>query len=527
MTTTVFVPGDSAARAVGADDVALALEAEAALRGLDLRVVRNGSRGLHWLEPLVEVSTPGGRVAYGPVRAADVAALLDAGVLEGAEHVLGHGVTDEIEWLARQQRVTFARVGVVDPLSRVDYETHGGLVGLRAALALPPIDVVTAVTNSGLRGRGGAGFPAGIKWKTVADAASPVKFVCANADEGDSGTFADRMLMEGDPFTLIEGMTIAAYAVGAHEGYIYIRSEYPDAVRVMRRAIEAASTAGWLGPDVLGSGFAFDLQVRVGAGAYICGEETAMLDSIEGKRGMVRAKPPLPALAGLFGRPTVINNVLTLATVPMVLAQGAAAYASLGIGRSRGTQVFQLAGNIACGGIVETAFGLTLSDLVQGYGGGTASGRAVKAVQVGGPLGAYVPASGLDVAMGYEELAAAGAMLGHGGVVVFDDTADMGQQARFAMEFCAEESCGKCTPCRVGAVRGVEVLDRILVGPPESRRDELAVLEDLCELMADGSLCAMGGLTPNPVRSVIRHFPRELGLEPLAVAQTLGESDRR
>ena len=519
MTATVYVPGDSAARAVGADDVVLALETEGALRGLDLRVVRNGSRGLHWLEPLVEVATSSGRVAYGPVTAADVAALLDAGMLDGAAHALGHGRTDSIEWLARQQRVTFARVGVVDPLSTADYEAHGGLAGLRAALAMAPSDVVTAVTDSGLRGRGGAGFPAGIKWRTVADAVSTVKFVCANADEGDSGTFADRMLMEGDPFTLIEGMAIAAYAVGAGEGFVYIRSEYPDAVRVMRRAIEVANAAGWLGADVLGSGFAFDLQVRVGAGAYICGEETAMLDSLEGKRGMVRAKPPLPALSGLFGRPTVINNVLTLATVPMVLAQGAEAYAALGLGRSRGTQVFQLAGNVARGGIVETAFGLSLHDLVDGYGGGTASGRPVKAVQVGGPLGAYVPAAGMDVPMGYEELAATGAMLGHGGVVVFDDTADMGQQARFAMEFCAEESCGKCTPCRVGAVRGVEVIDRILVGPPESRRDELAVLEDLCELMADGSLCAMGGLTPNPVRSVIRHFPEELGLETTEVAR--------
>ncbi len=520
MTVTVYVPGDSAARAVGADAVVVALESEAVLRGREVRIVRNGSRGMHWLEPLVEVETARGRVAYGPVASGDVSALIDAGMLDGADHELGHGLTDEIGWLARQQRVTFARVGVVDPLSISGYEAHGGLAGLRAALAMPATDVVTAVTDSGLRGRGGAGFPAGIKWRTVADAVSPSKFVVANADEGDSGTFADRMLMEGDPFTLVEGMTIAAYAVGASEGYIYIRSEYPDAVRTMRRAIDLATTAGWIGGDVLGSGFSFDLRVRVGAGAYICGEETAMLDSIEGKRGMVRAKPPLPALSGLFGRPTVINNVLTLASVPMVLAQGAEAYAALGIGRSRGTQVFQLAGNVARGGIVETAFGLTLSDLVQEYGGGTASGRPVKAVQVGGPLGAYVPAGGMDVSMGYEELAATGAMLGHGGIVVFDDTADMGQQARFAMEFCAEESCGKCTPCRVGAVRGVEVIDRILVGPPERRRDELAVLEDLCELMAEGSLCAMGGLTPNPVRSVLRHFPDELGLEPATEGST-------
>ena len=519
MTVTFYLPGDSGARAVGADEVAVALAAEAAARGLDVPIVRNGSRGLYWLEPLVEVETPDGRVAYGPVRAQDVAVLLDAGLLDGAEHPLGHGRTDDLDWLVSQQRVTFARVGVVDPASPEDYEAHGGMAGLRTALAMSPSEVVDVVTASGLRGRGGAGFPTGIKWKTVAEAASSVRFICCNADEGDSGTFADRMLMEGDPFTLIEGMVIAAYAVGATEGYVYIRSEYPDAVASMRRAIAAARGRGWLGPDVLGSGLCFDLQVRVGAGAYICGEETAMLDSLEGKRGMVRPKPPLPALQGLFGRPTVINNVLSLATVPMVLAQGPEAFAALGVGRSRGTQVFQLAGNVARGGIVETAFGLTLAELVEGYGGGTRSGRPVRAVQVGGPLGAYLPVDGLALRMDYEELAGHGAMLGHGGVVVFDDTVDMAQQARFAMEFCAVESCGKCTPCSVGAVRGVEVIDRILGGPPEDRAEQVALLEDLCELMTDGSLCAMGGLTPNPVRSVLRHFPQDLGLRPVQAGE--------
>jgi len=512
MSVRVYVPGDSGARAVGADGVAVALATEAATRGLDVEIVRNGSRGMYWLEPLVEVETPQGRAAYGPVASTDVARLLDAGMLDGAAHPLGHGLVSGMEWLTRQQRVTFARVGVVDPASPDDFEAHGGLAGLRAALAVPPVDVVRAVTESGLRGRGGAGFPTGIKWKTVADAESSVKFVCCNADEGDSGTFADRMLLEGDPFTLIEGMTIAAYAVGATHGFVYIRSEYPDAVASMRRAIATARERGWLGPDILGSGLSFELDVRVGAGSYICGEETAMLDSLEGKRGMVRPKPPLPALSGLFGRPTVINNVLSLATVPMVLADGPEAYQALGTGRSRGTQVFQLAGNIARGGIVETAFGLTLAELVEDFGGGTRSGRPLRAVQIGGPLGAYLPAEQLALHLDYEELAAHGAMLGHGGVVVFDDTVDMAKQARFAMEFCAEESCGKCTPCRVGAVRGVEVIDRILVGPPENRDAEVELLEDLCELMTDGSLCAMGGLTPNPVRSVLRHFPEDLGL---------------
>ncbi len=509
----VFVPRDSAARSVGADEVAVAVLAEAAARGLDVELVRNGSRGMFWLEPLVEVQTPHGRLAYGPVRPSEVAELLDAGMLDatridGAAHPTSLGPTEQIEWLARQNRLTFARVGVIDPLSPEDFEAHGGLVGLRKALAMPPASIVEQVTESGLRGRGGAGFPTGIKWKTVADALATPKFICCNADEGDSGTFADRMLMEGDPFTLIEGMLIAAVAVGATEGFVYIRSEYPDAVATMRSAIAVAYEQGWLGAHVLGSAHAFDIEVRVGAGAYICGEETAMLESLEGKRGMVRPKPPLPALEGLFALPTVVNNPLSLASVPTVLAEGAAFYRDFGVGRSRGTQVFQIAGNVARGGIVETAFGITLGELVEDFGGGTATGRPVRAAQVGGPLGAYVPTTRFNLPMDYEEFAAAGAMVGHGGVVVFDETVDMGKQARFAMEFCAEESCGKCTPCRVGAVRGVEVIDRIRVG--ENPAENLVLLADLCELMTDGSLCAMGGLTPMPVLSVLQHFPEDL-----------------
>jgi formate dehydrogenase iron-sulfur subunit len=504
-TATVYVPRDSAARSVGADEVADALQQAAARGDFAIDVVRNGSRGMLWLEPLVEVVTPQGRVGYGPVSPQDVEDLLAAGLLDGADHPLRLGVVDELPWLARQRRVTFARVGVTDPLSTDDYLEHGGLAGLRAALARDPADVVAEVTASGLRGRGGAGFPAGIKWKTVLDCAEELKFVCCNADEGDSGTFADRMVMEGDPFLLIEGMTIAAHAVGASEGYLYIRSEYPDAVATMRAAIDIAREHGWLGKGILGSALDFDLQVRVGAGAYICGEETSMLESLEGKRGMVRAKPPIPAIEGLFGKPTVVNNVLTLATVPVVLADGAQAYQELGVERSRGTQVFQLGGNIARGGIVETAFGVTLRELVEDYGGGTYSGRPVRTVQVGGPLGAYLPTSMFDLPMDYEAFAAAGAMVGHGGIVVFDDTVDLAAQARFAMEFCAEESCGKCTPCRVGSVRGVEVIDKIVAG---THRDEnLALLEDLCDLMTEGSLCAMGGLTPMPVRSALTHFP--------------------
>jgi formate dehydrogenase iron-sulfur subunit len=502
-TVRVFVPCDAAARSLGADEVAERIVAAAAGRAVE--VVRTGSRGMLWLEPLVEVATPEGRVGYGPVAPEDVDGLVAAGMLDAAAiEGTGLGLVEELPWMRRQQRLTFARVGIIDPRSADDHEANGGNAGLRAALARDPADVVEEVVASGLRGRGGAGFPTGIKWRTVLGAQADVKFVCCNADEGDSGTFADRMLIEGDPFTLIEGMTIAAHAVGATEGYVYLRSEYPDAVEALNAAIEVARERGWLGERILGSELTFDLHVRVGAGAYICGEETSMLESLEGKRGTVRAKPPIPALEGLFGRPTVVNNVLSLASVPTILANGAAAYAAHGTGRSLGTNVFQLGGNIARGGIVETAFGITLGELVEDLGGGTASGRPVRAVQVGGPLGAYLPTSQFDLPMDYEAFAAAGAMVGHGGVVVFDDTVDMAAMARFAFEFCAEESCGKCTPCRVGAVRGVETIDRIRAG--EDRGKNLVLLDDLCELMTDGSLCAMGGLTPMPVRSAVQHF---------------------
>ncbi len=497
--TTFYVSRDTSARSVGADAVAEIL----AGAGDDVQLVRPGSRGLLWLEPVVEADTPAGRIAFGPVAPAevgDVVAAVLAGTPDTGPHYLGR--TEDIPYLARQDRVTFARVGVIDPLSAEEYEAHGGLEGLRRARELAPADIVTEVSEAGLRGRGGAGFPTGLKWRTVLDTPSDVKFICCNADEGDSGTYADRMLMEGDPFLLIEGMAIAARAVGAGEGFVYIRSEYPAAVATMRAAVMRAEELGWIGTEA-----GFTIEVRVGAGAYICGEETSMLESLEGNRGVARAKPPVPAIEGLFGKPTIVNNVLSLAAVPSVLAGGAAAYAALGTGRSLGTQVFQLAGNIRQGGIVEVPFGITLRELIEDFGGGTASGRPLRAVQIGGPLGSYLPADQLDLPTDYEALGAAGAMLGHGGIVVFDDTVDMARQARFSMEFCAAESCGKCTPCRVGSVRGVEVIDRIIAG--EEREKNLELLEDLCELMIDGSLCAMGGLTPQPVRSALRHFPED------------------
>ena len=513
MTVTIYVPRDSAALALGADRVATALTAEAAKRGQQVRVVRNGTRGLLWLEPLVEVTTDKGRVAYGPVMPEDVPSLFDAGFLQGAKHALHLGAVEQIDYFKRQERLTFARIGLTDPLSVEDYQAHEGFKGLKAALDMKPADIVEQVFASGLRGRGGAAFPTGVKWRTVAGVEARRKYIVCNADEGDSGTFSDRMVMEGDPLMLIEGMAIAGLAVGATQGYIYCRSEYPHAVQSLQLAIRLAESAGFLGENILGSKRTFHLEVRKGAGSYVCGEETALLESLEGRRGIVRAKPPLPAIHGLFDQPTVINNVITFASVPFVLAHGAKAYQDYGMGRSRGTLPFQLAGNIKHGGLVEKAFGVTLRELLYDYGGGTLSGRPIRAVQVGGPLGPYLPESKFDTPLDYEEFAKVGGTVGHGGIVVFDDTVDMANQARYAMEFCVAESCGKCTPCRIGSTRGVEVIDRIIAG--KQRETNITLLRDLCDVMVSGSLCAMGGMTPNPVLSALDHFGEDFTKEPV------------
>jgi formate dehydrogenase iron-sulfur subunit len=495
MSITLYVPGDAAALALGADEVAAAIVKHADKLKLDIKLVRNGSRGLFWLEPLVEVVTAQGRVAYGPVTAADVPGLFAANFTAGGKHKLHLGDIEAHPYLAKQQRVSLRRVGVIDPRSLSDYLAHGGGQGLALARQLAPVAIVQQVTDSGLRGRGGAAFPTGIKWKTVLDTAASQKYIVCNADEGDSGTFSDRMLMEGDPYCLIEGMAIAGLAVGASRGYIYVRSEYPHAYAALTAAL--ANAGDWLGD--------FHIEVRQAAGAYVCGEETALLESIEGKRGIVRSKPPLPAISGLFGQPTVINNVITFGAVPDILAQGAAFYRDLGVGRSRGTLPFQLAGNIKFGGLVEVPFGSTLRELLYDYGGGSRSGRPLRAVQVGGPLGAYLPASQFDTVLDYEAFAAIGAALGHGSIVAFDDTVDMAKQARYAMQFCANESCGKCTPCRIGSTRGVEVIDRIRAGD----QAQIPLLRSLCDTMTHGSMCAMGGMTPYPVLSALNHFAED------------------
>jgi len=506
---TVYVPCDTTAVSLGADRVAERLAREC--RGRPVDIVRNGSRGAFWLEPMLEVEAGGQRIAYGPVQPEDIPRLLEEGMLSGSTRSsLCLGVADEIPFLKKQQRLTFARQGVVDPVSVQSYRAHGGFAGLERAVGMSARDIVHEVTASGLRGRGGAAFPTGIKWQTVLDAPGEQKYIVCNADEGDSGTFADRMLMEGDPMSLVEGMIIAGLAVGATRGYIYLREEYPRARRILQQAIAALRDAGYLGEHICGSAHCFELELRIGAGAYICGEETALLESLEGKRGVVRAKPPLPAIAGLFAQPTVVNNVISLATVPVILARGAPFYRDFGMGRSRGTLPFQLAGNLARAGLVELAFGITLRELLFDFGGGTRTGRPLRAVQVGGPLGAYLPEAQWDTPMDYEAFAALGAMLGHGGVVAFDDSVNMLEQARFAMAFCAEESCGKCTPCRIGSTRGVEVIDRIAAG--SDTEADVLLLRDICETMTDGSLCAMGGMTPYPVLSALGHFPEDFSV---------------
>jgi formate dehydrogenase iron-sulfur subunit len=514
MNLRIFVSRDAGAVAVGADEVALVLALAADKRGIEIEIVRTGSRGMYWLEPLVEVTTPQGRVAFGPVTEFDANSVLDAMLADGA-HPLRLGLTDEIPWLKRQTRLTFARCGVIDPRSVEDYRAHDGYKGLERALTLTSDEILADVTISGLRGRGGAGFPTGIKWKTVATTSGAQKYIVCNADEGDSGTFADRMIMEGDPFVVIEGMTIAGITVGATKGYIYIRSEYPHAIEAMKAAIAAATRADYLGARIGGSAHSFDLEVRVGAGAYVCGEETSLLESLEGRRGIVRAKPPLPAHKGLFGKPTVINNVLSFAAIPFILAGGAKTYADYGMGRSRGTMPIQLAGNVKHGGLFETAFGITLGELVDDIGGGTLTGRPVRAVQVGGPLGAYFPRALFDTPFDYEAFAARDGLIGHAGIVIFDDSVDMSKQARFAMEFCAIESCGKCTPCRIGSTRGVETIDKIRAG--ERVKENIAVIEDLCNTMKFGSLCALGGFTPYPVSSALKHFREDFGPAPTSL----------
>lgn len=512
MSINIYVPRDTTAIAKGANKIAVLIERAALSRGVDINLVRTSSRGLYWLEPLVEVDTEEGRIGFGPVSEKNVSSLFEKKFYTGkTKHALCVGLVEEIPYLKNQQRLTFARAGITNPLSINDYRAHDGFKGLDKALAMSSQQIIDQIKASGLRGRGGAAFPTGIKWQTVLDSPSDQKYIVCNADEGDSGTFSDRMIMEGDPLVLIEGMCIAGLAVGATQGYIYTRSEYPLACDIFNYAIIIAREAGYLGDNICGSGKSFNIELRMGAGAYICGEETSLLESLEGKRGMVRVKPPLPAIEGLFGQPTVVNNVISLASVPIILHRGGDYYKDYGMGRSLGTLPLQLAGNIKQAGLVELAFGTTLRQVIEDFGQGTRTGKPMKAVQVGGPLGAYLPESLWDLTLDYESFAEAGAVLGHGGIVVFDETINMTEMARYAMEFCAIESCGKCTPCRIGSTRGVELIDKLRNPDQRSQRQaHLQLLDELCDTMEDGSLCAMGGMTPFPVRSAIKYFEEDI-----------------
>jgi len=511
MSYKIFIPRDSSALSLGADKVYKEILSESKKRDINIEIIRNGSRGLFWLEPMIEVETSKGRVAYGPINISDINSLFDSEFFLGKKHNLFLGITEEIKWLKNQERLTYARVGITDPVSIEDYEGLDGFKGLKNALKLSPEKIVQEVADSGLRGRGGAAFPTGIKWKTVLDAPSEKKYIVCNADEGDSGTFSDRMIMENDPFVLIEGMIIAGLAVGADQGYIYLRSEYPHAQKILNEAISIALEKNYLGKNILGSDFSFSLEVTRAAGAYICGEETSLLESLEGKRGMVRYKPPLPAIEGLYGKPTVVNNVISLATIPIIMDKGANFYANYGMGRSKGTLPIQLAGNLKQTGLVEKAFGISLRELLYDFGGGSATGKPIKAVQVGGPLGAFLPKEQFDTPLDYEKFSEINAVVGHGGIVAFDESVDMSKMARYSFEFCAIESCGKCTPCRIGSTRGMEVIDKIKTGVDQEKN--VSLLRDLGDTMVNGSLCAMGGMTPFPVISALNFFPEDFGLE--------------
>ena len=511
MTYKIFIPRDSSSISLGADKVYNEILKESKQRNIDINIIRNGSRGLFWLEPMIEVEVGKERVAYGPISVADVASLFESKFYLGNKHRLFLGITENMAWLKNQERLTYARVGITDPLSIEDYEKYDGFKGLKKSLKLSSEKIVQEITDSGLRGRGGAAFPTGIKWKTVLDAPSEKKYIVCNADEGDSGTYSDRMIMENDPFVLIEGMIIAGLAVGADKGYIYLRSEYPHALKILNEAIDIALSKGYLGDKILGSKFSFDLEVTRAAGAYICGEETSLLESLEGKRGMVRYKPPLPAIEGLYGKPTVVNNVISLATIPIIMDKGAPFYANYGMGRSKGTLPIQLAGNLKQTGLIEKAFGISLRELLYDFGGGSATGKPIKAVQVGGPLGAFLPKEQFDTPLDYEKFSEIKAVVGHGGIVAFDDTVDMSKMARYSFEFCAIESCGKCTPCRIGSTRGMEVIDKIKEGVDQEKN--VSLLRDLGDTMVNGSLCAMGGMTPFPVISALNYFPGDFGLE--------------
>ena len=485
----LYLSNDTSSQAAGVGHLAEWLQERT-----DIQLLRTSSRGAFYLEPMIERDGPEGRLLWPNVTVDDL-----PNVIAGR----GGVPADNVPYLAKQTRATFSNFGITQPLALDEYRAPGGFNGLEAALAMSPDAIIQELKVARLRGRGGAAFPVWNKWRAALQTEADEKYVVVNADEGDAGTYCDRMVMEGDPFRLIEGMLICAHAIGASKGFIYCRQEYPAAAAAVRTAIRKADEAELLELD----GRTFSIDIVLGGGSYVCGEETALLESLEGRRGVVRAKPPYPAISGLYHRPTIVSNVLTFAIVPSILARGGAWHASLGTEASRGTAVLQIGGRVKQPGLVEIPFGMTLRHVLEEFGGGMTAGARFKAVQVGGPLGSLFPESRLDIPICYDAFADAGAILGHGGIVVYDDETDMVELARHFMAFTADESCGKCTPCRIGSIRAREILELVQSG--RAKPDDLTLLADLGETMKTASLCALGGRAPYPVMTAIEHFGNE------------------
>ncbi|MDD5312008.1 MAG: NADH-quinone oxidoreductase subunit NuoF [Dehalococcoidia bacterium] len=477
-------------------------------KDLDVELKPVGCIGMCYREVLVEVSSLKGRVFYGQVTPERVERIIDQHIIGGQPVAEWTVPQEEIDsFMSRQKRIVLRNCGIINPESIEDYLDSGGYMALHKALTKTPLDVIDEITRSGLRGRGGAGFATGVKWLMTRKAAGSPKYVICNADEGDPGAFMDRSVLESDPHSVLEGMLIAGHAIGATEGILYVRAEYPLAIQRLEKALEQAREKGFIGNEILGCDFDFNISIRQGAGAFVCGEETALIMSIEGKRGMPRLRPPFPSVSGLWGRPTNINNVETFANVPWIIANGAGAYAAYGTDKSKGTKVFALAGSIARGGLIEVPMGISIREIVNEIGGGTASGTAFKAVQLGGPSGGVIPASMSDIPVDYESINKTGAIVGSGGMIVMDEKACMVDVAKFFLNFTQDESCGKCTFCRLGTRRMLEILEKITGG--EGSEADIATLEELAAEIRKSSLCGLGQNAPNPILTTLKYFRDE------------------
>ncbi|MEO0198080.1 MAG: NADH-quinone oxidoreductase subunit NuoF [candidate division WOR-3 bacterium] len=519
MIKAIAVGMNSCGIAAGAKETYVALEKVLKEKGIDIPLKTTGCVGMCYREPLVDIITENAIMTYGNLTADKVEKLVESHILNNTpiqEWIVKVDKKDGVRiietwdtdgFFSMQKKIVLENSGYIDPENIDEYISRDGYEALRKALKMKPEEIIDIITKSGLRGRGGAGFPTGLKWKFTREAPGDVKYIVCNADEGDPGAFMDRNVLEGDPHRVLEGMIIGAYAIGAKEGYIYCRAEYPLAIKRLKIALAQAKEKGFLGENILGSGFSFDIKIKEGAGAFVCGEETALIASIEGKRGMPRPRPPFPAQKGLFGKPTNINNVETWANVPWIIRHGWEAFASIGTEKSKGTKVFALAGKISRGGNVEVPMGLSIRDIIVKIGGGTKTGKPIKAVQLGGPSGGCIPEEMLDLPVDYESINQTGAIMGSGGMVVMDSDTCMVDVAKFFLDFTVKESCGKCTFCRMGTKRMWEILDKITKG--EGTLEDIEKLENLAYQVKAGSLCGLGQTAPNPVLTTLRYFKHE------------------